>query len=383
MGLKRDFVERASAQGANVSALCREFGISRPTGHKWIKRFKAEGHAGLEQQSRRPKSTPLCTAEDVVVAILEARDAHPTWGPKKINEVLSRKWGEQTPSESTIARILRRLGKVKARRKRPALSIVDQAPKVEASAANEVWSADFKGWWKTADGSRCEPLTVRDAYSRFLLASTIMATPQYERTRVVFEELFKKHGVPQAIQVDNGAPFISSNARAGLTKLSAWWIALGIAVVRSRPGCPQDNGAHERMHRDMRREVQAYAADTPAAQQRDLDKWRQEFNHIRPHQALGGKTPVQLYKPRNKRPLRMQVPVYPPDWLRRRVGARGNIRIEGETYLLGLGLAGYDVGLEPLDAFRYRGWFCGVDLGVLEVAPSPADLQRLSEEYRA
>jgi putative transposase len=301
MSLKIELVERHLA-GEALAPLCREAGVSRTTGHKWVKRFKEMGHAGLEEVSRRPRSTPLATAEDLVLATLEAREIHPRWGPQKLHVLLRRRFGEQTPSVRTIARILKRANKVRERRRRAPISVVEQVPALAATEPNEVWTADFKGWWLTRDGSKCEPLTVRDSASRFVLAIEASSTA-CAPTRKLFEQLFRKHGVPKAIQVDNGTPFISVTSRMGLSALSAWWVSLGIRVVRSRPGCPQDNGGHERMHRDVCAEVQAEPAETLKEQQQLLDRWRQEFNHVRPHQALGGKTPGDVYKVVHRRKL--------------------------------------------------------------------------------
>ena len=279
----------ATERGAKLAPLCREFGITRPTGRKWRQQFLERGPDGLEEESRRPKTSPLAVAEDLVAAVLEARDAHPSWGPKKIHQLLRRRFGDSTPSRSTVARMLRRFGRIQRRRARPLVSVVEKAPSVSADNPNDLWTVDFKGWWKSHDGDRCEPLTVRDACSRFVLTVTLTRT-SVEHVKPVFEALFRKHGLPAAIQCDNGCPFIHVRARAGLSRLSAWWVSLGIRIVRSRPGCPQDNGGHERMHRDIAREIESRPADTLVGQQRLLDKWRQEFNHVRPHERLAGNT---------------------------------------------------------------------------------------------
>ena len=296
MSEKMEFVDRAMKRGARVSTLCREYGISRETGYTWINRFKKEGPEGLEERSRRPQGTPLATAEELVAAILALREAYPRRGPKKLVVFLQRKFGANAPSVATVARVLKRFGMVRQRSRFPrGMSTVEHAPKVRAASPNEVWTVDFKGWWRARDTERCEPLTVRDAFSRFVLAVTVMQSTSLDGVRRVFDALFKKHGVPRAIQCDNGTPFINVNARGGLTRLAAWWVSLGIRVVRSRPGCPQDNGGHERMHRDMRADVQAFPASSRVAEQRACDRWRIEFNRVRPHEALGGKTPAEVY----------------------------------------------------------------------------------------
>ncbi|HOH03749.1 MAG TPA: helix-turn-helix domain-containing protein, partial [Polyangiaceae bacterium] len=232
MNLKIELVERAS-RGEPLAALCREFGISRTTRHKWVKRFRDLGYEGLEDRSKRPKNTPLATAEDVVIAVLELREAHPRWGPKKLQVVLQRRLGNDTPSERTIARILDRAGRVRERQRRRSISVVDRIPRVEAKEPNDVWTVDFKGWWRARNTQRCEPLTVRDAWSRFVLASVIVENTKTDTVKQVFIRLFKKHGVPKTIQVDNGSPFVCVRARAGLSTLSAWWISLGTCACQA------------------------------------------------------------------------------------------------------------------------------------------------------
>jgi transposase InsO family protein len=170
-------------------------------------------------------------------------------------------------------------------------------PTVSVQQPNDLWTADFKGWWRSRDGARCEPLTVRDAHSRDVLTARLLKRTRTKEVREVFEELFQRHGLPMAIQTDNGPPFASPIGLCGLTQLSAWWLSLGIEVIRSRPGCPQDDGGHERMHVDMSIDLQTNAAPTVAEQQAAVDAWVHQFNHVRPHQALGLRTPAEVYRP--------------------------------------------------------------------------------------
>lgn len=367
MSLKIEFVERA-AKGEKVAVLCREFGVSRQAGHKWIKRFKELGYAGLDEQSRRPKTAPLATAEDLVMAVLEAREAHPRWGPRKLEPLLRRRFGDQTPAVRTIARILKRANLVRERRAKRPPNVVDRAPQLQAKEPNDIWTVDFKGWWTALDGERCEPLTVRDAYSRFLL-DIVVCRPTTPEVRKVFERLFGKYGVPNAIKCDNGTPFVSVRSRGGLSRLSAWWLSLGITLARSRPGCPQDNGGHERMHADVSRDVQSRPGATVDAEQRRLARWRQEFNHVRPHEALQGKVPADVYKVRERR---RPIPVayaYPAHIYPRRVYSDGDVSFRKERVFIGESLAGHEVGIEVLDAMHVRAWFRDVDLGVIETVP--------------
>lgn len=292
------------------------------------------------------------------MAVLEAREAHPSWGPKKLFVLLEKKYGADTPSRASMGRILKRFGKVRRRRKQLPVSVVERAPEVVASNPNDVWTVDFKGWWKSLDGGRCEPLTVRDGFSRYVLAAKVMSSQAIEGARAEFVRLFRKYGLPGGIQCDNGIPFISMQGRGGLTQLSAWWVSLGIRMVRSRPGCPQDNGAHERMHRDIAAEIQVVPQASAALEQRRLDRWRQEFNHVRPHEALGGKTPSELYRPSARRSLAPVRFSYPSEWLVRRVyGTPGKISVNAGTCSVGRALVGHTIALQPLGGLRYRGWF--------------------------
>jgi putative transposase len=367
MSLKMEFVQKASAEGANISALCREYGITRQTGHKWLKRYQTEGYDGLEDRSRRPKMTPLGTAEDIVASIVEAREAHPRWGPHKLSLLLRRKWGPSTPSERTIARVLTRFDKIRQRRpRRMSAQVMSEAPAVDVTAPNDLWTVDFKGWWRASNGERCEPLTVRDAFSRFVLAIDVLPGTGAAGVRVVFERLFRRHGLPKAIQCDNGTPFVSMSARGGLTALSAWWVSLGVELIRSRPACPQDNGGHERMHADMAAEIEALPSSSRALQQRACDKWRQEFNHVRPHDSLDGKTPSEVYK-RSERAARARSMLYPAGWLARRVCGNGSITMHSGSYFVSASLDGHRVGLEPIDALHMRVWFYEMDLGTIEI----------------
>ena len=367
MSLKLKFVEQARGSGANIAALCREYGISRQTGHKWLRRYHEDGPLGLVEQTRRPRSSPLSKAEDIVAAIVELRDRRTSWGPDKIARVLAVKFGSESPSKSTVARVLKRLGKVKRRRPLARLWTVEQREHVEVHAPNELWTIDFKGWWKAGNGQVCEPLTVRDAYSRYVLAAKLVSNKTRGTVKRVLQRLFNEHGVPLAIQCDNGSPWVSLQARGGLTRLSAWLISLGIRLIRSRPGCPQDNGGHERMHRGLG-ELQLKPARSRPAQQVECDRWLVEFNHVRPHSALGGRTPAEVYRPLEKRAIALALPNYPPEWRTRRVATTGGISFDGDHIFISIALAGKLIGLRYEGGLRWRAYFFGVDLGTIEVA---------------
>ena len=367
MSQKMEFIEQALARGASVSALCEQFGISRQTGHKWLRRYRQQGYLGLVEKSRRPHSMPTAKSEDVVAAVVELRRRRPSWGPDKIARVLASKFGSAAPARNTVARLLRRLGCVRKRRSQRLTWSMDARPCVQAGAPNDVWTIDFKGWWRAGNGQRCEPLTVRDAFSRFVLAVTLVSSTSARQVKRVLQRLFLEHGVPLAIQCDNGAPWVSPHARGGLTKLSVWLVSLGVRLIRSRAGCPQDNGGHERMHRDLG-ELQLTPAKTRAAQQRDCDRWLVDFNHVRPHDALGGKTPAEVYRPTERRPITIHVPNYPHEWCTRRVSTEGRLSFEGDQVRLGHALSRQLVGLRHETGLRWRVFFFEVDLGVIEIA---------------
>jgi transposase InsO family protein len=264
---------------------------------------------------------------------------------------------------------LQRAGEAKLRRGRlgkTSGSIKEIGPPcVEVKQANDLWTVDFKGWWKTKDGVRCEPLTVRDAYSRYVLGIDILESNKGPMVRKVFERHFTQYGMPKVIQVDNGTPFISVKARQGLTKLSAWWVALGIKVLRGRPGHPQDNGGHERMHGDMKLDLEMEPAADRKAQQRRCQTWAEEFNHERPHEALGMKVPAELYRKSRRRYQGERQVCYPAHCMTRTVDVSGHIAVGGNKLYVGAGLSGYRVGLQEAAGEKYRVWFYELDMGIL------------------
>jgi putative transposase len=366
MASKVKFVEAASRPGANVSELCREHGIARQTGHKWLRRFRDRGYWGLEEQSRRPKTSPSLTGPEVVKAVLALRDKHPSWGPKKLALVLARELGEDGPRSATVARLLKKAGKIRTRRPPVRIWHVEDRPHIEVKAPNDLWTIDFKGWWRAKNGERCEPLTVRDAMSRMVLTVMVVASTRGEVVRRVLEKLFAKHGTPLALLMDNGSPWISMRSRAGLTKLSTWLVSLGIKLHRSRVASPQDNGGHERMHRDLN-ELRLSPARSQRAQQPLCAKWALDFNHVRPHEALANQTPAEVY---GRPPLRLpaaRVPTYPAGYLTRRVLSSGELALNGDRVSIGRPFAGHLIGLRYEGGLRWRAFFFESDLGTIEI----------------
>jgi putative transposase len=345
--------------------VCRRFGVSRKTGYKWRKRFKRQGLEGLKDQSRRPRRLSKVTAPELVCEIVATRMKHPSWGPKKLYAVLRKSYPKRAlPSRATIARVIDRVGLVEAgrcaRRRKPTAARKCVTPR----APNDLWTVDYKGWWRTRDGKRCEPLTVRDECSRMVLALRVTPGTHYEAARAEFEKLFRHYGLPRAIRSDNGPPFASMTSLGRLTRLSAWWKTLGIELDRIDPGRPEQNGSHERLHRDMSAELQRLRAANFADQQRAFDAWRKEFNTKRPHEALGMRTPSEKYKPSLERYAgERKDPEYPAHFDRRSVHRSGEIRLRGGSYFISQSLYGWEVGLEWLCDERVRLWFADMYLG--------------------
>ena len=350
----------------NFRELCREYGISAKTGYKWRERFVERGLAGMAEESRRPHGHAEALDEAVVCEIVRLKQAHPHWGPRKIHALYLRQHGtDSTPSESSFKRVLERAGLTVPRRVKRCAETGGLASGVKAEKPNEVWTVDFKGWWKDREGLRVEPLTVRDEFSRMLLEMRAMEDGTTESVRHCFERLFEAHGLPGAIRSDNGSPFASAQGLLGLSRLSAWWLALGINLERSRPGCPQDNGAHERMHRDIRRELQAGRV---GGDQAAFDVWRREYNNERPHEALGMRLPSELYRPSERAYEGTPEDVEYGDMESRRVNQTGYIGYQGSRYPVSAALGGWSVGVSPRADGLVEVWFSKLLLGHIETA---------------
>lgn len=340
---RQEFVCRAQRADSNFTELCREYGIARKTGYKWVERARKEGLKGLREHSRRPHHSPQQLGEDVVCALGKLKLAHPRWGPVKICE-LYRRLHEEEVSVSSCHRVLQKLGMVQKRRRRVRRTAPQAARPVVALRPNHVWTVDFKGWWTLASGERCEPLTVCDAYSRFVLAAIVPNATGHAAVRRVFEQLFQQYGLPEFIHSDNGSPFASVQAPLGLSRLSAWWVSVGIQVVRSRPGHPEDNPAHERMHGDIADEIALHVQSDRSTQQAALDVWRQEYNTIRPHQALQRRTPAEVYRRSDRRYDAAELD-YGPGFHTRRVNKVGVVTYRGQRIFISSALAGHNLGL--------------------------------------
>jgi transposase InsO family protein len=373
--LRMEFIWIARETETSKAETCRKFGISRKTGYKWLRRYQAEGLPGLAVRTCRPLTSPLGASGAVVTAICRLRNKHPSWGPKKLRVLLTREGFRPTeiPSLVTIGRILARSGLSVAKRRGRPRQWPQTTPLNAAPGPNDVWTVDFKGWWRTGDGKRCEPLTVRDLYSRYILCLRPMRRSGSKDVRKVFEELFERYGLPKVIRSDNGGPFASLTAPYGLTRLSAWWLTLGIKPDRIEPGHPEQNGGHERMHRDIANEIARQPAATWDEEKVRLEQWRVEYDLQRPHEALGMKTPGEVYHCSARR-LHPVVPyAYPVTFGRYRVRENGCIRVGGKDVYLSQALTGLEVGVERLSTTGWRIWFC--DLNVRESDPKPETQQ--------
>jgi putative transposase len=368
MDQRTEFALRALAGRESMSELCQEFGISRKTGYKWRERFLREGCGGMGDLSRRPRSSPQSLSEEVVCRIVRLRQEHPHWGARKLMELWRRAWTEPVPSESSFKRVLEKAGMVKRRRPRPSSQGGRLQLRRQASSPNEVWTIDFKGWWPATGGGRSEPLTVRDGFSRFILCARALDNGGGQAVRAELERVFRAYGLPEVIRSDNGVPFASASSPLGLSRLSAWWVVLGISLDRIDPGRPDQNGGHERMHRDIAREVQACSRGSLQEVRAALEIWRRSFNEERPHEALGMKCPSEVYTASPRRydgtPDDIE---YGGEYLPRRVHKTGTIRIEGRQILISKALGGWSVGLKPYNEKELGVWFGPLLIGDLDL----------------
>jgi transposase InsO family protein len=359
------FVLEADAEEVALAELCREYGISRKTGYKWIARFQSEGVAGLADRSRAPHTQPQAVSEQIEQQIVELRTQHPRWGERTLKSWLEQHRDDESwPAAATIGAILKRRGLTVPRKRQPRAT-----PSTElntATAANQVWGIDFKGWFRTQDGSRCDPLTISDLHSRYLLRCQVVRRCDDTHVRPLLVAAFREYGLPERIRSDNGPPF-ATTGRGGLSRLAVWWIRLGIVPERIEPGKPQQNGRHERMHRTLKQYTAQPAARTVRAQQKAFDEFRKEYNEQGPHQGLGMATPASLYAASGREyPRRLPELKYPAGWIQRRVTASGEVKHQGQRFFLSEVLEGQIVGLEEIDDECYRLWFGPAELGLLD-----------------
>jgi putative transposase len=363
MSQRLEFVEDVLRGLYSMTELCTRYGISRRVGYKWLARYEADGAAGLADQRRIAHHCPHRLSDSIAAALLACRQAHPTWGARKLLAYLSRRSPRtRWPAASTVGQLLRRHGLVRPRRRRPAPGHPG-APQTPMDAPNAVWTVDFKGQFRTGDGVYCYPLTIVDGYSRYLLACRGLHSVETAGVRPVFERLFREHGLPQRVRSDNGIPFATS-ALGRLSTLSVWWIKLGITPELIEPSSPQQNGRHERMHRTLKAESTKPPKATLRAQQRRFDAFQREYNEERPHEALLQRTPAEHFV-RSPRPYprRLTEPEYPGHYQVRYVSRNGGVRWLNRWVNVSHVLAEEYVGLEEVEDGIWSVYFGPVLLG--------------------
>jgi putative transposase len=365
MDQKTQFIADFLRKTLSITELCELYGVSRKTGYKWIERYLTSGPSGLEDRSRKPCSSPHQTPQHVIDAFIELRCRHPSWGAKKLLSILQKRhpsWA--LPGRSTVCDILRRHGLVPKKRHQRHIGHPGK-PTTLIAAPNEVWSADFKGQFTTGDGLYGYPLTVADGYSRFLLSCQALSSTRVAEAKPAFTRLFKEFGLPKRIRTDNGVPF-ATNTLGRLSQLSAWWVRLGILPEFIEPGKPQQNGRHERMHRTLKAETTRPPARTRRAQQHRFDRFRQEFNLERPHEALDMQTPASRYEPSPRQmPHKLPPLEYPDRFEVRYVSANGGIRWNRQWVNVSITCAGEYIGLEEIDDGVWNVYFGPLKLGRL------------------
>lgn len=364
----------------SMTELCERYAISRKTGYKWLERYRLDGAAGLVARSHAPHRCGRATPTALVEAIVALRQERPTWGPRKIVARLAlRAPSVDWPAASTAGEILKRAGLVCGRRlKRRAPPRLGEL--TVPQHAHHVWAVDHKGWVRLGDGTRAEPLTITDGFSRYLIGVEATGSTRHDEARPVFERAFREHGLPAVIRSDNGTPFASTGT-TGLTALSVWWIKLGIRHERIDPGHPQQNGRHERFHRTLLEAMQPPCADR-AAQSARFAAFARDYNIERPHEALGQKTPASLYSrsPRGM-PDRLLEPDYPAEAAVRRVRSNGVIKWKGDLVHVSDALIGEPVAVEETEAGEWHVRFFDVPVGRID--PIKRKLLRLSSPAQA
>jgi putative transposase len=348
-----------------MTELAERYAVSRKTGYKWVERYTADPQHGLADRSRAPREHGRAMPREIREAVVALRRAHPRRGPKKLQAMLrAREPGRVWPAPSTIGDLLRREALSEPRR-RTRYVIPLTHPLRAATAPNEVWTADFKGWFRTADGRRCDPLTVVDACSRFVVCCRIVA-PTTRGVRPWFEWAFRTYGLPRAVRTDNGSPF-ATKGPGRLSSLAVWWLKLGIELNRIDPGHPEQNGRHERFHLTLQDEGVTPPAATVRQQQQRFDRVCREFNHERPHEALGQQPPARVYRPSPRPyPATLAEPWYDATHQVRRVCETGTIKWQGDRIFLGGALRGERVGAAETERGDWVVRFMHVELGRID-----------------
>jgi putative transposase len=366
MEQRERFIHDHRLGGYAMVELCARYGISRKTGYKWLERFEEAGRQGLQERSRAPHTCPHRTAEAVAALICAARRQHPSWGPAKLLDWLRPRYPDvELPAVSTAGDLLACCGLVKARRRRRHYLHPGVVP-VTTTQPNDLWTADFKGHFRTRDGVYCYPLTIADQHTRYLLACHGLLSTKGVGVRPVFERLFREHGLPQAIRTDNGVPFATTGIH-GLSQLNVWWLRLGIQHQRILPAHPQQNGAHERMHKTLKSEAIRPPRSTLATQQRAFNAFRRLYNEERPHAALHGRPPAALYRPSPRAYPAVLPPIeYPGHYIVKRVTNAGTVRFKKRLVFIANPLKHHPIGFEEVADGIWSIYFCRVLLGRID-----------------
>jgi putative transposase len=332
-----------------MTELCLRYGVSRKTGYKWLERFAEGGWLALEDQPRTARHHPHAMKESTQKKLLAVKQKHPSWGARKVLAALKRKEPRRKwPAESTVHALFKRKGLVTPRRRRGRFAHPGK-PRFTAELPNDVWTTDFKGQFKTGDGVWCYPLTVSDLASRYMLCCKALPSVKTKPVRTAFEILFRRHGLPRAILSDNGVPFCTTGL-GGLSRLNIWWMKLGVEHYRIQPGKPQQNGAHERMHRTLKAETTIPPAPSHGSQQQRFNRWRRIYNQQRPHEALNNAVPDDVWEPSTREmPEKLPKPDYPAHFEVRLVSDNGQFRFRTAHNFLAHALAQEYIGLEPVD----------------------------------
>lgn len=366
---KEKFIDAVIKAEKPFKYICEDFGISEKTGHKWKNRFYEEGKFGLYEKSREAENHPNALPEDTVIAIIQLKTAHPYWGAKKILELFKKsRRNAEVPSLSSVNRILSKANLIKKRRVKPVSTDCRRLhAHIQPQEVNDVWAIDFKGYWRS-DGEICEPFTVRELVSRKILCVKLMQSKSSEAVRAVMTDLFKKYGLPKVIRSDNGTPFSSPNGVLSLTSLSAWWITLGITPDRTEKGSPGQNGSLERMHADIAREIEGKVRGGVLANQAVIDAWVEEYNSVRPNEAIGMKTPDEVFIPSERKYIGDYEEIeYPLGFLTRKVTAGGEIVMNSIRIAIGHSLRGLYIGLKPLENNSYEAYLADFILGTVDM----------------
>lgn len=365
MDEKTQFIADVLRHELSISELCERYGISRKTGYKVIQRYQQEGPEGLRERSRRPHHCPHQTSAPVTDALVQLRHRHPKWGAKKLLKILRGRRPELVlPARSTACDILDRHGLIPSERKRRRLGHPGK-PTTTMERPNQTWAADFKGQFRMGNGEYCYPLTVTDGCSRYLLECRGLTTTSCEASKPIFRRLFQEYGLPERIRTDNGVPFATPSL-ARLSKLSAWWVRLDVMPELIEPGCPQQNGRHERMHRTLKAHTTRPPAFSMRGQQRKFDVFREEYNDVRPHESLDQETPDSRYVPSNRKmPDKLPKLEYPAHYETRYVSANGGMRWKCRFVNVSSCCIGEWVGLEEVGDGVWEVYFGRLKLGRL------------------